>query len=97
MSKREVRAKGRKIFQKIQKLVSLLVWVHAECPSTLSKLVCFPFSYMQFQELEELGYQGFAVALYKECTELVGTRMTVNCFNPALIEYLHAIIVSGTE
>ena len=97
MSKREVRAKGKKIFQKIQKLVSILVWVNAESPSTLSKLVCFSFSYVQFQELEELGYQGFAVAFYKECTELVGTRMTVNCFNPALIEYLHAIIVSGTE
>ena len=52
---------------------------------------------LQFQELEELGYEGFAVAFYKECTELVGTRLTVNCFNPALIEYLHAVIVSGTE
>ena len=52
---------------------------------------------MQFQELEELGYEGFAIAFYKECTELVGTRLTVNCFNPPLIEYLHAVIVSGTE
>ena len=40
---------------------------------------------MQFQELEELGYQEFAVAFYKEYT---GTR---------IIEYLHAIIVPGTE
>ena len=52
---------------------------------------------LQLQELEELGYEGFAVAFYKECTELVGTRLTVNCFNTALIEYLHAVIVSGTE
>ena len=61
MSKQDVRAKGKKNFQKIQKLVSLLVWVRVECPSTLSKFVCFSFSYMQFQELEKLGYQEFAV------------------------------------
>lgn len=52
---------------------------------------------MQFKELEDLGYEGFAIAFYKECMELVGTKLTVNCFNLALIEYLHAVIVSGTE
>ena len=52
---------------------------------------------MQFKELEELGFEGFAIAFYKESTQLVCTRQTVNCFNSALIEYLHAIIVSGTE
>lgn len=52
---------------------------------------------MQFQKLEELGYQGFALGFYEEATELVGTGATVNLFSAPLIEYLHAIIIAGKE
>ena len=76
------------MFKKIQKLVSLLLF---------STTVCTDMCVFAPPAVKELGYGGFTVAFYKECTELVGTRLTVNCFNTALIEYLHAVIVSGTE
>lgn len=94
MSKREVRATGRKILEdsetcKATNFIAISFYWYSKCACFLCSL----------KELEDLGYKGFAIAFYKECMELAGNKLTViiNCFNLALIEYLHAVIVSGTE
>ena len=57
----------------------------------------FNFLLKQFEELERLGFEGFAIGFYKECSDLAGTKQAINCVNAALLEYLHAVIVSGTK
>ncbi len=50
---------------------------------------------MQFEELDELGYIGFSLAFNENKMELVTTSSVAHSFNPKLVEYLHAVIVSG--
>ena len=45
--------------------------------------------------MDDLGYTGFAIAFYEDKTELVGTKMTLPCFTPDFIEFIHAKIISG--
>ena len=50
---------------------------------------------MQFSELEELGYKGFAIAFHGGKSQLVGTSSVIKTFTPPFLEYLHAVIVAG--
>lgn len=50
---------------------------------------------MQFQELEQLGFSGFAVAFYEDKMELVSTCAMTESFTPQMIEYLHALTITG--
>ena len=50
---------------------------------------------LQFEELESLGYCGFAVAFFEDKMELVSTSSMSDSFNPQLIEYLHALTIAG--
>ena len=50
---------------------------------------------MQFSELEELGYKGFAIAFHSGKSQLVGTTSVLKSFTPHVLEYLHAVIVAG--
>ena len=52
---------------------------------------------MQFDELEELGFIGFSVGFFEEKSQIVGTKNTANCFTPQVVEYLHALMISGKE
>ena len=49
----------------------------------------------QFDELEELGFVGFSVAFFQEKSQIVGTSSTLQCFTPQLVEYLHALLITG--
>ena len=55
---------------------------------------CFIFR-LQFNELEELGFIGFSIGFYDECSWVVGTSATLKCFTPELLEYLHAVVIAG--
>ena len=50
---------------------------------------------LQFEELENLGYCGFAVAFFEDKMELVSTSSMSDSFHPQLIvnEYLHALTI----
>lgn len=50
---------------------------------------------MQFSELEELGYKGFAIGFHGAKSQLVGTSSILQTFTPHLLEYLHAVVVAG--
>ena len=50
---------------------------------------------LQFEELENLGYCGFAVAFFEDKMELVSTSSMSDSFHPQLIEYLHALTITG--
>ena len=49
----------------------------------------------QYDELENLGFKGFAAGFYQECSQIVGTSSTLQCFSPAVIEWLHALVTVG--
>lgn len=51
----------------------------------------------QFEELDDLGFSGFAIAFYEDKMELVTTSAlsTSESFTPQMIEYLHALIIAG--
>ncbi|CAI8008630.1 hypothetical protein GBAR_LOCUS5901, partial [Geodia barretti] len=63
---------AEKLFQKIQKLVSGVVFL--------------------YDELDGLGFKGFAVAFHKEYAQIIATSGTVETFTPAVHEYLHALV-----
>ena len=50
---------------------------------------------MQFSELEELGYKGFAIGFHGGKSQLVGTLSILETFTPHFLEYLHAVIIAG--
>ena len=54
-------------------------------------LLCF----LQFEELEGLGYVGFSLAFLEGKSQIMGTSSVMKCFSPELIEYLHAVMVAG--
>jgi len=45
--------------------------------------------------LEELGFVGFSLAFFEEKSQIVGTSSTLHCFTPQLVEYLHAVLITG--
>ena len=51
--------------------------------------------YVQFDELEELGFIGFALAFLEEKSQIVGASSTLHCFSPQIVEYLHALLITG--
>ena len=52
---------------------------------------------MQYVELEDLGFRGFAIGFHKEYTQIVGTSQILKAFSPKMVEYLHAeIVVAGS-
>ena len=53
------------------------------------------FPHFQFHELEGIGFSGFAFGFFRDDVQLVRTKNTLRCFNSTLMEYLHAVIVSG--
>ena len=50
---------------------------------------------LQFDELEELGFIGFSLPFFEEKSQIVGTSSTLQCFTPQLVEYLHAVLITG--
>ena len=50
---------------------------------------------LQFEELENLGCCGFAVAFFEDKMELVSISLMSDSFHPQLIEYLHALTITG--
>ena len=44
-----------------------------------SMMLIIDHFYVQFQELEELGYHAFAFGTYGNAVELVGTTSALNC------------------
>ena len=51
---------------------------------------------LQFDELEGLGYKGFAIGFNEGCSEIVGTSRTQTCFTPPVLEWIHALVTIGT-
>ena len=51
--------------------------------------------FAQFQELESLGFSGFAIGFYEDKMELVSTSSMSKSFTPQMIEYLHALTITG--
>ena len=58
-------------------------------------MCCIMISVLQFNDLEELGFVGFAIGFREEKTHIVGTSTTSVCFKPKVIEYLHAMIMAS--
>lgn len=54
----------------------------------------FVIHVMQFIELEELTYCGFAIAFKGSKVEIVGTPSVLNSLTPQIIEYLRGIVVT---
>lgn len=51
---------------------------------------------LQYDELEDLGFRGFAIGFKNEYTQIVGTSEMLKAFSPPLVEYLHAqVIIAG--
>ena len=51
---------------------------------------------LQFNELEKLGFSGFAFGFFEEDMHWAGTSDTVECsVDPKFTEYLHAVILSS--
>ena len=51
---------------------------------------------LQYTQLEELGYSGFAIAFKGEKMQVVSTSTADKCLTPALLDYLRSTIVAGT-
>ena len=51
--------------------------------------------FLKLNELEEIGYQGFAFVLCGDNVELVGTTSALERMNSEDINYLHALITVG--
>ena len=47
-----------------------------------SMMLIIDHFYVQFRELEELGYHAFAFGTYGDAVELVGTTSALNCCSP---------------
>ena len=52
---------------------------------------------MQFEELQSLGYKGFAIAFGNGLgsSQLVGTQSVVSSFTVELCQYLYGIVITG--
>lgn len=91
MTKKEVHKEGAKVFKKIQR--------HVSCKLKLTTIMflrlklCFEF--IQFQELEKLGYKAFAIGIHEDSTQLVSTKEVSSIFTPQLTSYLHAVLTAG--
>ena len=48
---------------------------------------------IQFSELEELGYKGFANIFHGAKSQLVGTSSILQTFTTHLLEYIHAVLL----
>ncbi len=46
-------------------------------------------------KLEQLGYFGFAFGFFEDDVQFVSSSNASCCSSPALIEYLHAVIIAG--
>ena len=53
------------------------------------------FSFFQYDELDGLGFKGFAVAFYREYAQVIGTSGTVETFTPVVHEYFHGLVTVG--
>ena len=53
------------------------------------------YVFLQFQQLEDLGWHAFAFGFHGDAVELVGTSTAITCCNSKVLEYLHALIVAG--
>ena len=51
---------------------------------------------MQFNELDELGFKGMAIAVNSDITQLVATPSVLRNLSPEQISWLHAVVVAGT-
>ena len=51
--------------------------------------------FVQFDELEEIGFTGFAVAFLEEKTQIVGTSSVMKCFTPQFVDYIHSVMIAG--
>ena len=58
-----------------------------------SLFVCFYI--LQFEELENLGYAGFAFSFFEDDVQTVSTSNCTSCFTPSVVAYLHALVVVG--
>lgn len=60
-----------------------------------SMMLIIDHFYVQFQELEELGYHAFAFGTYGDAVELVGTTSALNCCSPQIVQHLSAVLIAG--
>jgi hypothetical protein len=51
--------------------------------------------FIQFQELEELGYHAFAFGTYGDAVEMVGTMSALKCCSSQVVQYLSAVLIAG--
>ena len=87
----EVEGQARRITKKIKSQVVSGV--------RMSWWMVLLWSVLQFEELEYLGYKGFAVACCSRqigTNNLVGTESIVTSFSPEMCEYLRSVITAGT-
>ena len=56
---------------------------------------CDLIIYLQYDELDAMGFRGFAVAYHKEYAQVVGTLGILESFIPAVHEYFHALVTVG--
>lgn len=78
-----------KLFPVLYKITRNLTCI----PDLLFFLHFYPV--LQYDELEGLGFVGFALAFFEEKSQIVGTSSTLKCFTPEFVEYLHAVIIAG--
>lgn len=53
------------------------------------------FHTKQFDELETLGFTGFAVGFSGRFSQIIGTTTTLKLFTPQFLNYLYGMIVAG--
>ena len=49
----------------------------------------------QLDEVDDLGFKGFAIGFYEQWSEIVGTSGTKNYFTPPVLEWMHALVTIG--
>lgn len=50
---------------------------------------------MQFQELEKLGYSGFALGFFDVDVQSVHTSDCATCVSPEITDYFRSLIISS--
>ena len=48
----------------------------------------------QYDDLESLGYKGFAVGFCGEFSQVIGTSTTLKLYTPPFLQYLNGVIVA---
>ena len=57
--------------------------------------VCLP-SFLQFEELERLGYRGIALGFFEDDIQAAFTHDCACCVTPSTVQYIRALSIAGT-